>query len=426
MLFAVGLFVRLAYLAYFGIGSQEGGDMDGYIALARNLAQGHGFSFDGVTPATYRPPLFSSLLGLWCYLLGSTSLDAMVAFQVLVQTLCAPMTYVLVRQTQRSERFAMGAGLFIATYPFIFSNVDLMLQEPTLMLIATSLGIAILAWCRHPTPWRSALVGLLFGLSALAKSPFLIAPAITLLVYLLGRPFRRQLPSRQVVLAAIMTAVAVLPWTIRNYQVSGGRFALINSQGPAYLIWIASDGTFRPRESLSEPRLETPAHTKGAALSYGNEDGYHYLLQKNDELLERGLSGPVVTEALAAAARLYLLRHPAFALKIVLRGMVLLFSPDAGPRLYRFLGIRVVAMVLFHLPLALGLPAGILMALREKNAAVSILSLFAAAYLLVHSPGSIAGAGGRFSVPVIPLLIAITGYSLFRDRSRPAPVPGLG
>ena len=397
--------------------------MGGYIALARNLAQGHGFSFDGVTPATYRPPLFSSLLGAWCYLLDSTSLDTMVAFQVFVQTLCAPMTCLLVRQTQRSERFAMGAGLFIATYPFIFSNVDLVLQEPTQMLIATALGIAIVAWCRNPTPWRSVFAGLLLGLGALAKSPFLIAPAITLIVYLLGRPFRRQLPSRQVVLAAIMTAVVILPWTVRNYQVSGGRFVLINSQGPAQLIWIASDGIFRQRESLSQPRQETPTRTKGVALSYGNVAGYDYLRRKNDELLDRGLSGPAVTEALGAASLSYLLRHPAFVLKVVLRGMVLLFSPDAGSRLYSFVWIRVVAMLLFHLPLALGLFAGILRALREKNAPMSILSLFVAVYLLVHAPAAI--AGGRYSVPVIPLLIAITGYSLFRDRSRPGPVPGL-
>jgi len=418
-LFALGLIVRLAYLVFFGIESQEGGDMDGYIALARNLAQGHGLTFDGVTPATFRPPLFSSLLGAWCYLLGSTSLDTMVAFQVFVQTLCAPMTYLLVRQTQRSERFAMGAGLFIATYPFIFSNVSLVLQEPTLMLIATALGMSILAWCRHPTPWRSALVGLLFGLGALAKAPFLIAPAIALLVYVLGRPFRRQLPARQVALAVILAAFAVLPWTFRNYRVSGGRFVLINSQGWTQLIWMASDGIYQPRESLSDPRQETPTRTKGVALSYGNEAGYDYLLRKNDELLEQGLSGPAVTEALGAAARSYLLRHPAFVLKLVLRGMVLVFSPDAGPRLYRFFWIRVVAMVLFHVPLALGLLAGILRALREWNAPMSILSLFVVAYLLVHAPAT--SAGGRYSVPVIPLLIAITGYSLCRDRSRPGP-----
>jgi 4-amino-4-deoxy-L-arabinose transferase-like glycosyltransferase len=420
-LFAVGLILRLAYLAYFGIESQKGGDMDGYIALARNLVQGRGFSFDGVTPATFRPPLFSWLLGAWCYVLNSTSLETMVAFQVFVETLCAPVTYLLVRQTQRSERFALGAGLFVATYPFIFSNVSLILQEPTQMLIATALGISVVAWCREPKPWRSAIAGLLFGLGALAKSPFLLAPAITLLVSLFGRPFRRQLPSRQVVLAALMTAVAVLPWTIRNYQVSGGRFTLINSQGPTQLIWITSDGTYRPRESLSEPRQEAPTRVKGVALSYGNEAGYRYLQQKNDELLERGLAGPDVTEALGAAAGSYLLKHPVFMLKVVLRGMVLSFSPNAGPRLYS-VGIRVIAMVLFHLPLALGLFAGTLKALKERNAAMSILSLFVLAYLLVHAPA--AGAGGRYSVPVIPLLIAITGYSLFRDRSRAGPAPG--
>ena len=60
------------------------------MTLARHLANGQGFTFDGVAPTTYRPPLFSWLLGAWCYVLGSTSLETMVAFEVGVQTVCAP------------------------------------------------------------------------------------------------------------------------------------------------------------------------------------------------------------------------------------------------------------------------------------------------------------------------------------------------
>src|SRR5215813_7985373 len=70
VLFVAAITVRLIYLAAMGIPSQAGGDAEGYIALVRNVANGFGFSDDGVTPTTFRPPLFSWLLGLWCYFLG--------------------------------------------------------------------------------------------------------------------------------------------------------------------------------------------------------------------------------------------------------------------------------------------------------------------------------------------------------------------
>ena len=81
----------------------------------------------------------------------------------------------------------------------------------------------------------------------------------------------------------------------------------------------------------------------------------------------------------------------------------------------RFIGIRIAAMLLFHLPLAAGLAAGLVWSLRDRNAAFCILSAFTLAYLVVHAP--VTDSGGRYCVPMIPLLIAISGYALHRSRS---------
>src|SRR5207245_8363893 len=106
LLFALGLLLRVAYLHVQGIASPENDAME-YSSLARHLAEGLGFTNDGLTPSTYRPPLFSWLMGGWCYLLRSSSLRTMVAFQVLVQTLCSPLTYLLLRQTGQNRRTAL-------------------------------------------------------------------------------------------------------------------------------------------------------------------------------------------------------------------------------------------------------------------------------------------------------------------------------
>jgi 4-amino-4-deoxy-L-arabinose transferase-like glycosyltransferase len=416
LMFGTGLFARVGYVLYAGIPSQSGGDMAGYMQLARNVAAGRGFSFDGVTPATYRPPLFSWLLAGWCAALGSTSLETMVAFQICVQSLCAPATYLLVRSAESSEGFAVAAGIFVAIYPFIFTNVGLILQEPTQMLITAVLGLAVIAWYRQPRAWRAAAVGLLAGLGALAKAPFLLLATILVLVWVSAPGFRRRLPFAQVVLACAIAALVVLPWTWRNYRVTGGRWVPINSQNLTIPIWWVWDGNYVIRETPSDPVVDSPTLVPGVLLTYGNPDGIEYLKRANDALLAAGATEPAITEGLAAASRSYLLHHPGYALSTVLRGMVLNFSPDAGPDYVRLVWLRIAAMLLIHLPLAAGLLAGLVRSVRERNAAFCVLSVFTIAYLVVHAP--VTDSGGRYCVPMIPLLIAITGYAFF-----PSPTP---
>ena len=409
VLFVTAIIARLIYLAVMGIPSQGGGDAEGYIALATNVANGFGFSADGVTPSTFRPPLFSWLLGMWCSFLGSTSLQTMVAFQVFVQSLCAPLTYFLIREIQPHERLASAGGLFVAVYPFIFSNVGLVLQEPVQMLLATAIGLAVIKWYRHRTVWRALFVGLLFGLGALSKGPFLVGLPIILFSCLLAPNFDRRMLFRQCAIICTVIILVVLPWTLRNYSASGGQWIAINSQGTANLTWAVADGNFIIRHSLAQPLPEIDPLKSGILLTYGNADGRTYLTKVNDDLLNKGLREPLITEGVAAAARSYLLAHPAYVFRKTVRGFILLFSPDASVELTGFLKTRLAAMVLFHFPLAIGLLVGTIRSLRERNVCIGILCVFAAAYLLIHAPLAI--AGGRYCVPLLPLLIAITAYS---------------
>jgi len=408
VLFVAAIIVRLIYLGTIGIPSQAGGDAEEYIALARNVANGFGLSPDGVTSTTFRPPLFSWLLGMWCYWLGSTSLQTMVAFQVLVQSLCAPLTYLLVRDVVSHERLALAGGLFVALYPFIFSNVGLVMQESIQMLLATAIGVAVVKWYRHRTVWRAVFVGLLFGLGALSKAPFLIGLVIAPFGGLLAPHYDRRMLFRQCGIICTVIILVVLPWTLRNYFVSG-QWILINSQGPAGQIWAVADGNFIIRHSLAQPLREVPTFQSGILLTYGNADGRAYLTKVNNDLLNEGLGEPLVTEGVAAAARSYLLTHPAYVFKKTVRGFILLFSPDTSGKLTGFLKTRLAAIALFHFPLAAGLLVGTFRSLRDRNVGISILCVFAAVYLLIHAP--VAVGGGRYCLPLLPLLIAITGYS---------------
>jgi 4-amino-4-deoxy-L-arabinose transferase-like glycosyltransferase len=419
-LFLIALILRMAWLRFEGIPSQEGLDAVEYIALARHLAGGLGFTSDGISPSTYRPPLFSWLLGAWCYVLGSTSLKVMVWFEVVVQSLCAPMTYILAQRLQGSRLFAVIGGLFIATDPFLLLGVGFVLQEPTQMMVTTAMGISVAWWCREPSSGRAALAGFFFGLCALAKSPFLIAPFIVVGIYCFGTEFRRQLRVSHVIVVGILMVATVAPWTLRNYRVSGGRIIPINSQDMTFPIWLMADHNFVPRLSLLEPPRDTPKPVSGILLMYGNEEGIDLLRRKNEELLHEGLTGSAVTPALAEEARSYLLRHPAYVFRKVLRGVLLLCSPYATVGWSRSLAVRIGAMLLVHLPLAAAFVVGLVRSLREKNASAAILSLFAVAYLLAHAPAAV--SGGRYSVPLLPLIIAVAGYGVWGGR-RHAVIP---
>src|SRR5215475_15669622 len=110
-LLILALMVRGGFVAGYGMEVVQGGDAPHYMALASHIAAGDGFTDDGVTPSTYRPPLFSWLLGTWCRIAGSTSLRTMVVFQILVQSLCAPLAYLLALKVQPHRAFAAAAGL---------------------------------------------------------------------------------------------------------------------------------------------------------------------------------------------------------------------------------------------------------------------------------------------------------------------------
>jgi 4-amino-4-deoxy-L-arabinose transferase-like glycosyltransferase len=409
ILCATSVLIRGIYISFSGIPSQRVVDPDGYVALVRNIAAGYGFTVNGVLPYTYRPPLFSWLLGAWCYLLGSTSLSTMIAFQILAQSITASMTYILIRLVSARKFLAITGGFFIAAYPFIFSNVVFILQEPTQMFLATTMAVAVVVWYQAPNISGAIAVGLLFGFGVLAKSPNLIIPFITCFVWFLSRDFQRRVPLQQLLLLLGATIIVVSPWTFRNFLVTDNKFILVNSQDNEYLTWLVADGKFRMRKSLSDPPIEY-SEQKSQVFSYGNVDGVDYLRSINNDLLARGQSISTIEEMVKVASIHYLSDNPIYVFKKLIRGLVLLVSPDSGRIFKDSLRVRILMALLFHLPLFFGLLIGTSFAIIRKNFGIVIISLSIIVYLLIHAPVTV--GRGRYTVPLIPLLIAVTVYGI--------------
>jgi 4-amino-4-deoxy-L-arabinose transferase-like glycosyltransferase len=194
-----------------------------YDQLARNLLTGHGFTLNGKTPRVRTPPLYPLFLS-GIYRLVGTNHMAVKLIQALMGTLVCWLTYYLGRSLYGSKAGLIAAGL-LAIYPPAVYVSCLLLTENLyipLLLIAVSLYL----FSAH-SRFRAILSGLVFGLASLTRPVALLLPAFLIGLEAVKR--RGRGPWSQGALLIAFMGLTILPWTARNYAVTG-QFILINKQ----------------------------------------------------------------------------------------------------------------------------------------------------------------------------------------------------
>jgi len=218
-------------------------DAVGYLALARSVAAGTGFSQDGgLTPAVYRPPLFSVLLGGWFYFTGTSSVLSAAVFQSLLHALGVLAAFALFLEVSPSFRWAIGGALFLSVNPVLFTRVVFLLQETTLVLFTTLAVLASVRLVRKPSAFRAGLAGAAWGVCTLAKIVSWYAPFLLLAMRFLPTRLRWVWNRKEAALLLLLFIVVVAPWTVRNY-VHFHRFIPVNGQGEGILEWNVSHAT---------------------------------------------------------------------------------------------------------------------------------------------------------------------------------------
>jgi hypothetical protein len=194
-----------------------------YFNIARALSRGQGFSHpfgDPVGPTAWMAPVFPTILaGL--FWLGDGNRDVVTVgvacFHVCI--LIATGTLVLAlawRTTRRIAAPVAAAVFFLATmyhFRFWFQFVD----DCWLILLSLDLLIAGFCWLRPLERWPIAVGWGLFGGLCSLSNP-IVGFAWGILTGILG-VWQRAWP--QVALALLCAALALAPWTIRNYLVFG-------------------------------------------------------------------------------------------------------------------------------------------------------------------------------------------------------------
>lgn len=238
LLFIAPLLACLFFISAYSLPEVQNDAVE-YLSLARNVADGRGFTTDGTTPAVYRSPLFPSLLGAWYRLTGTSSLVSAAVFQSLVHAAGVFAAFLLFLEIAGSLPWAIAGALWLAVNPLLVTRVAFVLQEPTVLLF-TTLAVWLSVRCvRVPSTIGAGIAGAAWGLCTLAKVVAWFVPVLLLAMsFLPGR--RRVVWETKEAAALLLCFVAVIaPWTVRNY-IHFHRFIPVNGQGEGVLEWNVS------------------------------------------------------------------------------------------------------------------------------------------------------------------------------------------
>ena len=336
-------------------------DGDGYGVIAQTIREGH---YDDVT----RGPVYPMLVA-GCGTLGTKVLQAVLdAFTCLLVYLLA-------------NRRGWAAWLW-ALYPFAIWRVAFINKEVVLaFLLAGYACVQVFAFRGTKNgPW--VLAGVLLGLVNLCKPMFLPWPlVIAAMVWL-----NRKSLARVGVLVIAMLAV-VVPWTVRNWHVSGELLPVATEQG-GITTFV---GNYQPADGLWEGagKIRWMAAVDGVKVQ------------------NAGASVAQLDRVFYRAAIREIAANPAKAAALVVRKCGRFWFLSAKRR------EEAASVVIQGLYLALAAVG--LWRLRPWNGEVVIMVTLIGYVMLVHA---VSYADLRFSLPVMPLVCAFAGYSASRMDAR--------
>lgn len=181
------------------------GDAVEYLALARNLVRTHTFTSDGVTPASYRPPLYPAFLAVFDWI----GVDE-VRWALIVQCILGGLTVAMICALGRrvaTARVATTAAVALAIAPMTVRYASTVLTETLFVFLIVA---ASLAWAYS----RAWTCGLCLGLAVLTRAS--LWPFVVLLLAV-GVTRRRAM----FVHIAVSTTMVVAPWMVRNVAHTG-------------------------------------------------------------------------------------------------------------------------------------------------------------------------------------------------------------
>ena len=376
-------------------------DSDEYVAIARNIAAGHGFSAADAPP--YRPdvrrtPVYPVLIASVLQI-PHAGFRTAAAVNLLAGSVTAALTYCLGLRLFGPGPALTGGVLMALDLTSITYSV-LLLTETSFTLLLV-LAVLILA-DRSILPGHAVRAGLLLGVATLCRPiGLLLGPA--LLPVVAWRPSGWRAAARAYVLLNVMFAAMVLPWIVRNLMVAG--VLTLSSIGAVNLYFH--------RAAAVEARLEAR-----------NVETVRAGWEKRFNVLSADWSERAKIEWLTRQAGDVIRSNPGVYLQAYAGGLARMAEPDTT-ELRQVIGVAenarasraldaVAALQLLIVYAAAGV--GLWCAARDAKSRRALLVPLTLIVYFILTAGPEVYA--RFRVPIMPYIALLSGVGVHGLRAR--------
>ncbi len=388
-LFVASFLVRAAYMILVvGVDQPFYGDQAVYHGTAASFLRGDGWE-DPSGRKSFLPPLLPFQL-LPVYVFTGPSPAAGKWTVVFFSSLVAPLLFLVARKILRGRSdVALLAAAAWVLYPPAIHYAHVVLTESTAaLLVVGSLG-AFLWAARSRSVWAILLTGMLWALASLNRPAFLfLPPALALTQVALSRfgPIDWTWSLRAWVLGIAAFAVAMTPWTVRNYVEHG---VLMPTHSAGGYVLLITNG------NLSHPSIQ-------AGMYYYRDPEYQRVLsQAESEAEVDAISRRMAIEELKRNWRL--LPRPIF------NRAKNFWTPRLEPYDPSFTRDDLIMLVVWTPIMAFFLISSFTRSWRQNWPALTVILL--AFLLTVPFWGS-----PRFRFPVDPLIITAAAVGLVESR----------
>jgi 4-amino-4-deoxy-L-arabinose transferase-like glycosyltransferase len=382
-------------------------DMSWYDRVARSLLAGKGVvGWDGAPTAAW-PPGYPLLLAL-VYSVSGNSLLAAKVCNALLETASVLVTFLIGRELAR-PRAGLLAAAILAVFPGHVLFSPLILSEA---LFGFLFCIALWVFLRLNRDDRAAVgrwsgFGVLLGAMSLVRGiAVVLLPAFMLAWLVEGVP--RRVTAWRTMAAAIGIAVALVPWTLRNYRLLGSP-VLIATDG-ASSLWVGNSPAAAGNQTLD---LEIPWKA-----AFGR---YQSLPNPAQEV---EIAKAETREALA-----YMARNPARVVALIPAKVYYMYRDDLGAMPWLNAGLarqvdratyRALSLLIdaYYFPVLAMAVLGARHLLPSAGRGAVALPIVVAWLTLVHAV--LFFGDDRFHFPLLPLLSLMAASELlaWTDRAR--------
>ena len=373
------------------------GRSDGWVEIAENILLGNGFVHSPDTPSATvtgqlaREPVYALVLASILAAFGELD-PFMMLLQTLINSLTCLVLYFIARKTF-NRRVALLACFLYAVYPFASWYVSRVAYETLLGFLVALLTLGLVYLFERLSLRRALMVGFLLGVVVLCKGTYLLFP----FALLPGLMIRFGAKNRNVISCCLVVALSMAallsPWIMRNYLVSGEFVPVSSHGGIVFLLGNKVIESYSLRENTAGDLPGEESNKIYYELQNAIRSQHPNLTHAQVEVqVDKQLIRMVIDDIIA---------RPLKFIEKMLKGLIFVwFLMDTG--------LKSTALLLLQGPLVMACAVGIYYALKAHKQVLPLLILLAYFILIQTSFLSF----GRFSYPMVPILIAFAAYAI--------------